>query len=115
MQGLNRAAEAIVHYRHALELEPQSADLLNSLAVMLLKTGRPQEALGYLREEMRLRPDSASGYANAAQAYASLGRTADAISSAEKAFDLARSSGQTDTAEQIAKWLVSYRERTGQP
>jgi hypothetical protein len=44
-----------------------------------------------------------------ALAHAKTGRSADAVASAQKALELARSQGQTALAKKIEDWLKSYR------
>ena len=48
----NEAAAALTEYRHALELAPDAAAIHDSMAVLLWKSGRKDEALGQWRDAL---------------------------------------------------------------
>jgi tetratricopeptide (TPR) repeat protein len=54
-------------------------------------------------------PYNADAWFNLAKAQADLGRSADAVSSAEKALDVARSRNRRDLQTTIESWLRSHR------
>ena len=75
----------------------------------LVKLGRPQEAIEHLKTALQVMPEDASTWNNLAIAYAVERQPLEAVAAAEKALEFARSSGQTELAKQIEKWLNSYR------
>jgi tetratricopeptide (TPR) repeat protein len=106
-----RAPEAIEHYQQAVRLNPELADAYNSLGAAHLKINRPEEAFKYFDEALRLKPNSVQTYANLARAYALVNNSDKAIATAKKAIDMARSTEQTELAQQIEKWLSNYCSR----
>jgi predicted Zn-dependent protease len=49
-----QASEAVAN---ALKLFPHEVSIVNGRALLLMQTGRPQEALGVLKDELRFSPD----------------------------------------------------------
>ena len=87
----------------------------NNLGNALLKTGHLQEAIEHYKKALQLRPNSPEPYGNLALTYAQMNRPADAIVSAEKALELARSQSNTVLAERIDDWLRTYRAHQNLP
>src|SRR6185369_529768 len=54
---LGNLPEAIIHYREALRLSPQSADIYSNLSLVLLDSGLLEDAEAHCREALRLRPE----------------------------------------------------------
>lgn len=108
-------AEAIAMYKRALEIKPDSPDVLNNLA-WLLAAG-PEDALRNGQEAARLaeRACELTGYKQAlfvgtlAAAYAEAGRFDDAIRTAEKARALAEAAGQTNLVLRNEELIRLYR------
>ena len=90
---------------------PASPELHNNLATVLLTAGRAPQAIEYFQKAIRLQPNFVAAYTNLAQAYAQAHLTDQAIATAQKALDLARSSRQTELVRQIQAWLDEYRAR----
>lgn len=111
----DRFPEAIEHYRQAINLRPNYIDAHKYLAHALLQADRPEEAIDQYFQVLRLQPDDAATYASVLNVYPALNRPADAMATAQKALDLARSGGQAALAEQIEAWLTSYRIQQGEP
>jgi len=74
---LQKASE--IKLRAALEADPTSAPGFNSLGVLLLQTGRVEEAVAQFRKAAELKPDFAAARANLGTALAKLGRLDEAL------------------------------------
>ena len=111
--SLGRSQEALTQYEEAVRVMPDFADAQTNLGASLLSAGRIQEAIIHLEEALKLTPDVES-HANLAFAYAQANRSVDAIATARKAVELARSKGETSLAEQIEAWLITYRVQVPQ-
>jgi tetratricopeptide (TPR) repeat protein len=75
----------------------------------MCSVGRPQEAIEHYVRAIRLKPDYTQTWFNLANAYAQANHPAEAIATAKKTLDLARSQGQTAMAKNIEDWLIQYR------
>ena len=106
---IGRPEEAIEQYRQALRINPDYADAHANLATILARTDRLQDAAEHYRQAIHLRNDFAVAYYNLAATYARMHESAEALAMAQKALDLARSQGKAAFAEEIEKWLNSYR------
>ena len=82
---------------------------MNNLGATLVQTDRPEEAIGYIKEALRLKPEYIRAYSNLAEAYAKMHQSSEAIAAARKAIELARSQGHAAAADEIENWLNSYR------
>jgi len=112
-------AEAVEHLKESVRLKPNQPDVLNDLA-WILATHRddgvrnPNEAVRFAEDACAL-----TGYKDIemldtlAAAYAAAGQFDDAAATAQKAVDLALSSGREEKAEIIRKRLDLYK--AGQP
>ncbi len=109
LASAGRTSEAIAHFQQALQLEPNNGDPHYNLGVILANAGRLQEAVDQLTTALRLNPNRLPAYTKLTAAYAQLQRPAEAIATAEKALEVARSSGQTQLAGQIESWLANFR------
>jgi tetratricopeptide (TPR) repeat protein len=76
--GLGRADEALADYDRALQLQPDSADLLANRAVLLFDKGLLQESLADLNKAIDLAPRMSELYENRSFLFAELGRNEDA-------------------------------------
>lgn len=85
-QGLFAEAERL--YRAALEADPGHADAMHNLGTLLVKTGRPQEALPLLERAVALKPQSPAHRENLADVYRLLGRRKDAAAQYKQALTL---------------------------
>jgi protein O-mannosyl-transferase len=104
-----RLPEAIDRFQQALASKPDYPEAHNNLGNALLQSGRYKEAVEHYRQTLVLKPDSAVTYYNLAVAYANLQQKSEALASAQKALDLARSQGQTELGRQIEDWLNTYK------
>lgn len=77
------AAEAIVGYREAIRLDPNSAVAHAGLGSALVSQGELEEALAEFREASRLEPTNAILWNEQAKVYEQMGRGEDALHSLE--------------------------------
>ncbi len=73
-----------------------------------MSAGKAAEGVEQFEKALRLKPD-VTGYANLAMAYAQVGRSEEAILTADRAVALAREQGQFAIARNIEGWLKDYR------
>ncbi len=106
-----RTEEAIDHYRQAIRLHPDHLEAHNNLAALLARSGRPAEAIPHFEQAVRLWPDRVEIRMNLAVAYASVRNFTEAIATAERARDIARSAGQAELVQNIETWIATCRDR----
>jgi tetratricopeptide (TPR) repeat protein len=106
--------EAIKHWELALRIEPDYPEAQNDLA-WLLATLKPAEGGDPVRAvSLAERACNLTGYQmprdvdTLAAAYAAAGRFNDAVATAQKAIDLARSAGQSQLVGEIQARLLLY-------
>ncbi len=115
LERTRRVHEAIEHYEQALRANPDYAPAQNNLARLLATLapadgGDPVRAVSLAEQACQLTRDRVAPYLDTlAAAYASVGRFTDAVTIAQAAVDLARSSGQTQVAAEIQQHLQLYR------
>ena len=113
LRAEGRTAEAIRHYRRALELDPDNMDSHHNLGNALLSQGRRDEALDhYLREfqiAVRERPDLALSWAGLGWALAQKGEAAQAAAAYQRS--LLR--GLADTEKLFE--ATNFVRKVGQP
>ena len=100
---------AIEQARIAIRLDGDVADSHHNLGVALVRAGQMSAAVHEFQETIRLDPGHAEAYGNLAKAFAALERPREAIATAEAALELARSTGEQESARQIDAWLETYR------
>ncbi len=107
--------EAIEHYEQALRVRPDYVMAQNNLAWLLAtlapaEGGDPARAVSLAERACKLTSDRVAPYLDTlAAAYAATGRFTDAVTTAQEAVDLARSSGQTQVVSEIQTRLELYR------
>jgi spermidine synthase len=120
LQNKGQLQEALAAANRAVQLAPDSADARFNLGFILFNLGRFEEAIDEYKHMLRLAEqvsseDKAKMLDALASAYAATGQLHKAVSTAEKAFELASSTGQKGMAEHIRKRLLLLRsERTSQ-
>jgi len=102
-QGETAAAEA--HYRAGLALDPQQGELNIRLGMIYLVQGRFLDACGPLESFHRQQPDDPQGALYLGQAYAKLGRIADARRILTEGEQTAERTGNSRTAEHCRQIL----------
>ena len=103
-----RPEMAIEHAARAAELAPDHPHAWRVLGAMQARSRRP-EAIGALRQALRVNPYSLETHAWLAEAYAAAGRIDSAIATAERALQLAMASGEEALADAIRTRLKEYR------
>jgi len=110
-----RVQEAIAHWELALRIKPDYPEAQNDLAWLLAtlgpaEGGDPVRAVALAERACDLTGHQVPGEVDTlAVAYAAAGRFNDAIATAEKAIDLARSAGQSQVVGEIQARLQLYR------
>ena len=107
----NRFPEAIEHLERAVQLQPDSADAHIILGAALMSSGKIPQAIDHYRAAIRLKPDSVEAYANLAQALNLANQSDEAVATAQKGIEIARSTGQDATAGQLQEWLTHFRPK----
>ena len=80
--------KAIVHYRKALEIDPDFVAAHNNLGLALAGRGQVEEAIVHYRKALMIRPDNADAYNNLGAAMAECGRVNKAIAYYRKALEI---------------------------
>jgi tetratricopeptide (TPR) repeat protein len=111
--------DAIEHFQQALRVKPDHVPAQILLARLLATSppadgGDPIRAVSLAQRACQLSDNKSAVCADTlATAYAAVGRSNEAITVAESAIDLARSTGRTELVDQIELRLEHYR--AGQP
>ena len=117
LERVGRIPEAIGHFEQAIRLQPDFAEAQNNLAWLLATLapadgGDPPRAVTLAQRACELTSQRAPPYLDTlAAAYAAVGRFNDAIDTAQRALELARSAGQEGAAQAIEARLELYRNR----
>ncbi len=85
---LNRQADALLSFQHALKLDPRNWELASKCGVILHKTGRFEEAKGYFDLCNELRPDHAMTLYMRSRALLDLGSLEEALADGQRAHQL---------------------------
>jgi tetratricopeptide (TPR) repeat protein len=112
---LGRAREAVTQYSRALELNRDDVEAQNNLAWVLatcpdaaVRNGLQAVAIAERADSLTMRKSPVIG-ATLAAAYAECGRFADAVKTAERAFQLASAEGNQSRANSIRAQIELYR------
>ena len=109
--------EAIIHFQKALQIHPDSADVLNLLAWLLATSPDAHirdgvQAVQYAERACELTRYSVTPLVGTlAAAYAEAGRYDDAVAAAQKACALAAASGEPELLKRNQALLELYRAR----
>ena len=112
-------SQAIKHWTEAVALKPDWAEVYNNLAWVLAanedaKLRDPEEAVQFAKKACELTNYKQPQMLDTLSvAYAAAGRFPQAIETAEKAINLAQTTGKNELAEKIQKRLQLYQH--GQP
>lgn len=109
LAGAGDAAGGTAHLEEALRLQPDLADAHYMLGELLRQAGQNQAAIEHYQTALRLKPDFFAVYIDLAGAFNSQGRHKNAIATAEKGIEVARSTGHQAQSEQIEEWLKHFR------
>src|SRR3989454_404925 len=86
--GERKLAEAIEHYRRALQIRPTYADVRYNLAVALAQQSKPAEAVEHYQRALQIKPEHAGAHYNLGIALAQQGKLAEAIDHYRRALRL---------------------------
>jgi tetratricopeptide (TPR) repeat protein len=114
MEMQKKYDEAIKYYAKSLEMNPEDPAANKRMGIVLLAAGKPNEAIGYAKRACELTEDKdAECLETLASAFAATGKFDEAARIAEKALNIAKSSGKEDLAREIQKRIKLYE--AGQP
>ncbi|MGB7581438.1 MAG: tetratricopeptide repeat protein [Sedimentisphaerales bacterium] len=106
--------EAIKYYAKSLEMNPEDPAANKRMGIALLAAGKTNEAIGYAKRACELTGDRDAECLDAlANGLAAAGKFDDAVRIAEKALNIAKSSGREDLAGKIRQRIKLYE--AGQP
>jgi predicted O-linked N-acetylglucosamine transferase (SPINDLY family) len=88
LSELGRDNEALLEYLEALRLLPEYSEALISLASLLMKQCRFDEAIGYLYRAIEINPDSGPAYNDLSRIYRLQGKNEEARYNSRKSFEL---------------------------
>ena len=100
----NAPEKAIAWAQKAVELAPQVADLQDTLGFVMMKTGKPEEALAPLQKAVTMSP-APSSLIHLAEALAATGRKDEARATLERTRSMKLNAEQTAEREQFEKTL----------
>ena len=103
--------EAIRHYQATLLLQPEHADAMHYLGMLLMESGRLLQAQGLVSRSLELKPKDADFWANAALVEQALGKLDEAVSAYRKSIQLARGDA---VRHMLLGSLLLYHGRTGE-
>ena len=109
LQSVGQYQQAIEHYKTTLDLSPKFSLGHFNLGTALAKTNRLPEAIEHYRQALALDPDFTSAYLYLAMVYAADHQSSQALDTAQKGMELARSKGDAELAGRFENWLNSYR------
>jgi len=96
-----KLAEAIAHYRKAVEIKPDFALAHNNLGILLAGQGEPEEAMTHFRNALEIKPDHVEAHYNLALVLAGRGKVDEAIDHYRKALRLASARNDRALADRI--------------
>ena len=111
-----KVREAVRQYEQVMRIKPDSAEVENNLAWLLATFtpadgGDPVRAVALAQHSCELTGNPVPRHVDTlAAAYAAAGRFSEAIATAQKAIELARSTGQTQLGREIENRLQLYRD-----
>lgn len=107
--------DAIEHYQRAVQIRPDLAESQYKLGLALTQIGKPDLAIEHYEAALRLKPDDLQSYASLAQTLALLNRSKEAIATAQKGIEIARTAGKQDELKQFENWLKDYQSKSKNP
>jgi protein O-mannosyl-transferase len=100
--------EAIEHYLASLATRPKFPEVHQKLGDIYLQLGRINEAIEHYQAALSDKPDLLDVYPNLASALAAKHRAEEAISTAKKGIEIARTIGQEQAARRLEEWLKRF-------
>jgi len=111
----NKLDLTIRHWTEVTKLAPNAADVINNLALILATTKDPKlqnptEAVQFAKRACEISRYTHADFVNTLSiTYSAANQMSEAIKAAQRALQLARSSGNTKLAENIQRRLNSYK------
>lgn len=109
LHAAGKPEEALPHLEKAIRLGPDLTDAHNALADAYSRGGQHNQAIEHYQAILKQAPDFYPAYANLARTLALVNRSDEALATAQKGIEVARSAGQPAAAEHIEEWLQHYR------
>jgi tetratricopeptide (TPR) repeat protein len=106
-----RLAEAGQVYQQVLAAAPEHADALDMMGVLLLQTGQPAQALGWIERAIGINGAAAGFHVHHAHALLALGRAAEAASACRAA--LGRRRGNAEALQTLGHALSDLGDHAG--
>jgi len=103
--------EGLTQLSHAVSLEPANIAARLQLATTLARYQRHKEAIAQFLRVLQLNPRNTDALTGLAVNYAQTGQLDKALDYLEAAFQIARSAGNRQLAEQIARQIQQYRQQ----
>jgi tetratricopeptide (TPR) repeat protein len=100
-----RNDEAIDTFREALALDPENWQAYKNLGTALQKAGRYRESVESFQTALRLNPESLDIYNDLANNFKRMGQHAEAVSALQRGLELARASGNIESAKKFTAAL----------
>jgi Flp pilus assembly protein TadD len=88
LAGRGQVGEAIVHFRKALEIQPDNTEIQNNLGAALAGRGQVGEAIVHFRKAVEINPDNAKAHNNLGIALAGRGQVDEAIAHYQEALKI---------------------------
>ncbi len=104
-----RNEEAIEAFHATLELDPNYWTAHKNLGAALQKAGKYQESIASFQTALRLNPTAIDIYNDLANSYVRMNQRPKAVAMLEQGLELARASGDVETAKKFAAGLDANR------
>jgi len=112
LQALGRTDEAIAAFRQALALEPVFAITHLNFGIALAAAGQTDEAIEQYRLAIEKDPQMMRAHANLAGLLARSNRLDEALATLDRALEIARTTGDTETIKQLQALRERYQRKS---
>ena len=109
LHASGKPEEALPHLEIAVRRQPDLINAHNALADAYSQSGHQNQAIEHYQAILKQAPDFYPAYANLARTLSLVNRSDDALATAQKGIEVARSVGQPAAAEHIEEWIQHYR------
>lgn len=105
-----RFADADLHYRQALAIDPKHAPSLNSRGALLLTHGHAADAVAHFQAAIRADPQLTDAYLNLGQALLRHGKLFDALGVINRTFELGLAEARAADALDLVRQALAIEE-----